>query len=228
MRMVTPRRTAARIGRGRTRRPSSESIEIARQSQYPCPHGLNPPSHTAQRARPRPSITSPSIGAVLGRASAQEPDDFFSSPFYGGRRTAHRAVVGGHVYSARTSIVRSLSSERPLARTRWHGLLPRVHDGGKIRRAQITADARQPCRRKNSSRPAPFRSAPCRHRALVGHQYLYLSEHSIRPFTFDEAEFICLAFPKILVEHDATQFEVVSVDRQGLAVHCYKLRAYNS
>lgn len=55
------------------------------------------------------------------------------------------------------------------------------------------------------------------------HQYLYLSDHSIRSFTFDEADFICLAFPKTLVEHDATQFEVVSVDRQGLAVHVTSL-----
>lgn len=50
------------------------------------------------------------------------------------------------------------------------------------------------------------------------HQYLYLSEQLIRPFKFNEADFIRLPFPNSLTEHHATELELISVDRQGLNI----------
>lgn len=55
------------------------------------------------------------------------------------------------------------------------------------------------------------------------HQYLSLSDRPVRPFIFNDTKFISLAFPKTLIEHHATQFEVVSVDRQGLAIQVTSL-----
>jgi predicted transcriptional regulator of viral defense system len=50
------------------------------------------------------------------------------------------------------------------------------------------------------------------------HQYLYMSEHSIRDFKFSDAEFVCLPFPKELLKQNATNFEVISADRQGMNI----------
>lgn len=50
------------------------------------------------------------------------------------------------------------------------------------------------------------------------HQYLYLSVQLIRPFKFNEADFIRLPFPNSLLAQHATEFEVISVDRQGLNI----------
>ncbi|HDS3847160.1 TPA: hypothetical protein QHY93_002836, partial [Legionella pneumophila] len=50
------------------------------------------------------------------------------------------------------------------------------------------------------------------------HQCLYLSDQLIRPFKFKEADFIRLPFPNSLLEQDATQMDVLSIDRQGLDV----------
>lgn len=49
------------------------------------------------------------------------------------------------------------------------------------------------------------------------HQYLYLSEQLIRSFTFNEGSFVCLPFPRGL-EKQATKFEVITADREGLNV----------
>lgn len=50
------------------------------------------------------------------------------------------------------------------------------------------------------------------------HQCLYLSEQLIRPFKFNETDFIRLPFPNSLLEQNATQMDVISIDRQGLNV----------
>ncbi len=50
------------------------------------------------------------------------------------------------------------------------------------------------------------------------HQYLYLSDQLIRPFKFNEADFICLPFPRSLSRQQAVQFEAISADRQGLNI----------
>ena len=50
------------------------------------------------------------------------------------------------------------------------------------------------------------------------HQYLYMSENPIRPFEFNESKIICLPFPKVLSEQEATSFEVVLAERQGLNI----------
>lgn len=55
------------------------------------------------------------------------------------------------------------------------------------------------------------------------HQCLYLSEQRIRPFKFKEADFIRLPFPNSLLEQDATQIDVISIDRQGLDVNVTSL-----
>lgn len=55
------------------------------------------------------------------------------------------------------------------------------------------------------------------------HQYLYLCDRLVRSFTFNETEFICLIFPKTLIERHATQFEVISTERQGLEIQATSL-----
>lgn len=55
------------------------------------------------------------------------------------------------------------------------------------------------------------------------HQYYYLSQSVIHPFNFNGAEFVCLSFPKALVEQQATNFEVLSVDRYGLNIQVTSL-----
>jgi predicted transcriptional regulator of viral defense system len=55
------------------------------------------------------------------------------------------------------------------------------------------------------------------------HQYFYMSERVIHPFKFNEAEFICVSFPKALIEQRATDFEVLSIDRQGLNIQVTSL-----
>lgn len=55
------------------------------------------------------------------------------------------------------------------------------------------------------------------------HQCLYLSEQLIRPFKFNEADFIRLPFPNSLLEQNATQMDVISIDRQGLNVKVTRL-----
>lgn len=55
------------------------------------------------------------------------------------------------------------------------------------------------------------------------HQYYYMSESIIHPFNFNEAEFVCLSFPKALIEQQATNLEVLSVDRQGLNIQVTSL-----
>jgi len=55
------------------------------------------------------------------------------------------------------------------------------------------------------------------------HQYYFMSESVIHPFNFNEAEFVCLSFPKTLQKKQATNFEVLSVDRQGLNIQVTSL-----
>ncbi|HHT0591913.1 TPA: type IV toxin-antitoxin system AbiEi family antitoxin domain-containing protein [Legionella anisa] len=50
------------------------------------------------------------------------------------------------------------------------------------------------------------------------HQYLYMSENTIRPFEFNKSKFICLPFPKVLCVKDAESFEIVLAERQGLNI----------
>jgi len=50
------------------------------------------------------------------------------------------------------------------------------------------------------------------------HQYTLMSQQKIRPFTFQETKFICLPFPKILVEKNKIDAEVITVNRQGLDI----------
>lgn len=55
------------------------------------------------------------------------------------------------------------------------------------------------------------------------HQSLYLSHQLIRPFTFNDTDFVRLPFPHNLVKKQATQFEVMSVDRLGLDINVTSL-----
>ncbi len=50
------------------------------------------------------------------------------------------------------------------------------------------------------------------------HQYYSLSASIIRPFNFNQTEFICLSFPKALIERQATHFEVLPFERHGLTI----------
>lgn len=50
------------------------------------------------------------------------------------------------------------------------------------------------------------------------HQYLYISEHPVRPFEFNETQFVCLPFPNALLAQEAANFEVVSAEQQGLSI----------
>lgn len=50
------------------------------------------------------------------------------------------------------------------------------------------------------------------------HQFTFMSQKKIRPFTFQQDEFICLSFPKTLIKKNKTDTEVITVDRQGLNI----------
>src|SRR5258708_1815289 len=50
------------------------------------------------------------------------------------------------------------------------------------------------------------------------HQFTFMSQQKIRPFVFQQTKFICLPFPKTLIEKNKTNTEVISVDRQGLNI----------
>jgi predicted transcriptional regulator of viral defense system len=50
------------------------------------------------------------------------------------------------------------------------------------------------------------------------HQFTYLSQQKIRPFSFQQMKYICISFPKALIEKNKTDFEVIIVDRQGVDI----------
>lgn len=50
----------------------------------------------------------------------------------------------------------------------------------------------------------------------IHHDYYYMSKRTISPFQFNEAEFKCLTFPNALLKRKAHNYEVLSVERQGL------------
>lgn len=54
-------------------------------------------------------------------------------------------------------------------------------------------------------------------------QILYMSEHIIRPFTFNGIKYICLPFPKALTEQHQTKFDVITAERQGLNIQITSL-----
>ncbi|MFO3210894.1 hypothetical protein SC371_09760 [Legionella pneumophila serogroup 2] len=55
------------------------------------------------------------------------------------------------------------------------------------------------------------------------HHYYFLSESIIAPFNFQDDEFVCLSFPKALSDQREQNFEVLSVDRQGLNIQVTSL-----
>jgi len=50
------------------------------------------------------------------------------------------------------------------------------------------------------------------------HQLTFMSQQKIRPFTFQQTKFICLPFPKALIENKKNNMEIISVNRQGLNI----------
>lgn len=55
------------------------------------------------------------------------------------------------------------------------------------------------------------------------HKYYFMSESMMTPFQFNEDEFVCLSFPTALIEQHEANFEVLSVDRQGLNIQVTSL-----
>lgn len=49
-------------------------------------------------------------------------------------------------------------------------------------------------------------------------QLTFISQNHIRPFTFQQTKYICVSFPKPLIEQNSIDFEVVKADRQGLNI----------
>lgn len=52
----------------------------------------------------------------------------------------------------------------------------------------------------------------------IYHQFTFMSQQKIRSFEFQQANYLCLPFPKKLYEQDKINFEVLTVDRQGLNI----------
>ncbi|MES2218835.1 MAG: transcriptional regulator [Pseudomonadota bacterium] len=52
----------------------------------------------------------------------------------------------------------------------------------------------------------------------IYHQFTFLSQQKIRAFKFHQANFLCLPFPKKLYEEDQLNYDVQTVDRQGLNI----------
>ncbi|MDR3490771.1 MAG: transcriptional regulator [Gammaproteobacteria bacterium] len=52
----------------------------------------------------------------------------------------------------------------------------------------------------------------------LSHQITFMSQQQIRPFTFQQTKFICLSFPKALIKENNTDFETITVDREGLNI----------
>lgn len=50
------------------------------------------------------------------------------------------------------------------------------------------------------------------------HKLTFMSQSHIRPFTFQQTNYICLSFPKPLVDQHCIDFEVINADRQGLNI----------
>ena len=50
------------------------------------------------------------------------------------------------------------------------------------------------------------------------HQFTFMSQQKIRPFTFQQTKFICLPFPKTLIKNNKTDMEIITIDRQGLNI----------
>lgn len=50
------------------------------------------------------------------------------------------------------------------------------------------------------------------------HQFTFMSQHKIRPFSFQQMKFTCMSFPKALIEKNKTDFDVITADRQGLTI----------
>ena len=52
----------------------------------------------------------------------------------------------------------------------------------------------------------------------LSNQITFMSKQKIRPFTFQQTEFICLQFPKALIKKNNTQIECITADREGLNI----------
>jgi predicted transcriptional regulator of viral defense system len=50
------------------------------------------------------------------------------------------------------------------------------------------------------------------------HQFTFMSENKVRPFTFQDINYHCLSFPKILIDNNQTDVEVITSDRHGIDV----------
>ena len=50
------------------------------------------------------------------------------------------------------------------------------------------------------------------------HQLTYMSQSHIRPFTFQQTKYICISFPKSLIDQRCMDVEVINADRQGLRI----------
>lgn len=49
-------------------------------------------------------------------------------------------------------------------------------------------------------------------------QLTFMSQNHIRPFIFQQTKYICVSFPKPLIEQSCIDFEVVKANRQGLNI----------
>lgn len=52
----------------------------------------------------------------------------------------------------------------------------------------------------------------------IFHQLTFMSQQKIKPFTFQQSEFVCLSFPKTLIDKNKMDFDVIKIDRQGLSI----------
>lgn len=57
----------------------------------------------------------------------------------------------------------------------------------------------------------------------LSHQITFMSQQKIRPFTFQQTEFIYLPFPKTLIKENKTEIETLIVDREGLNIKATSL-----
>lgn len=52
----------------------------------------------------------------------------------------------------------------------------------------------------------------------LSNQVTFMSQQKIRPFTFQQIEFICLPFPKALIKKNKTLIESITANREGLNI----------
>ena len=52
----------------------------------------------------------------------------------------------------------------------------------------------------------------------LSNQMTFMSQQKIRPFTFQQTEFICLPFPKALIQKNKTNIECITANREGLNI----------